>query len=386
MRSSAPLGRLGALLVFGIAALEVVIMISPFAGFFYASLQFESFLAFLSRSPMTAWLDGFFLNHSVVTTSRLLEWHRKLGVALLGLGLAGFLVSAAQVYGTKITRRGVATGLLYRFVRHPQYLCLGVAGWGLLTMWPRFLLLGTWVTMLFLYAGLARFEERRMAERFGDDYRRGAARLGAFLPGSPVRQLFEATLGRLRPLALGWAAAYAVCLGLAFSLGFAFRAYTRASAAILSRPEHRAVVVSAWPKPEAWIARVIDAALGDARVGRRLEEARGDEPVVATVLPPRYGMKGMYYKLRPGQPSTMRSGDPLMGVDPDRIQEPVEVVLSRAEKSYRERLTLDEALDVDVRLTPLAVASVVPASGEVMEVRVPLPQNAYGPRVLMPVL
>ncbi len=147
MKTSTQLGRAGALFVFGIAALEVVIMISPFAGFFYASLQFEPVLALLSASPRTAWLDGFFLNHAVVTTSRLLEWHRKVGIVLLILGLAGFLVSAAQVYGKKLTRRGVAQGLLYRFVRHPQYLCLGVAGWGLLTLWPRFLLLGIWVTM-----------------------------------------------------------------------------------------------------------------------------------------------------------------------------------------------------------------------------------------------
>ena len=96
-----------------------------------------------------------------------------------------------RVYGNKLAGRGVARGRLYRFVRHPQYLCLGVTGWGLLTLWPRFLLLGTWVTMLFLYAGLARFEERRMAERFGDDYRHWAEGRGACLPGSPVRRLFS---------------------------------------------------------------------------------------------------------------------------------------------------------------------------------------------------
>ncbi len=385
MRRSGQLGRAGALLVFGIAALEVMIMISPFAGFFYAGLQFESVLGLLSTSPLTAWLDGFFLNHAAVTTSRLLEWHRKLGIGLLVGGLAGFLVSAGQVYANKITGRGVAKGLLYRFVRHPQYLCLGVAGWGLLTVWPRFLPLGIWVTMLFLYAGLARFEERRMAERFGDEYLRWAERRGAFVPGSPVRRLFEATFGRLRPRALGWAAAYAVCLALAVSLGFALRAYTRAHVATLSRPEHRAVVVSAWPKREAWLAKIFDAAVSDASVRQRLEEARGDEPVVATILPPRYGMKEMYYILPPGQASATGRRGPEMGVDPDSVDEPVEVVLSRAEKAYRERLALDEALDAGVRLIPLAVVSIAPASGEVTAVQIPLPQNRWGSSVVMPV-
>jgi protein-S-isoprenylcysteine O-methyltransferase Ste14 len=385
MRSSTKLGRAGALLLLAIPALEVLIMISPFAGFFYASLQFEPILGLLSRSPWTAWLDGFFLNHALVTASLLLEWHQKAGLVLMGLGLAGFLVSAAQLYGNKILGRGVATGLLYRFVRHPQYLCLGVAGWGLLTQWPRFLLLGIWVTMLFLYAGLARFEEQRMAARFGEAYRCFANTRGAFLPGSPVRRFFQATFGKLRPRALGWAVAYVVCLGLTFSLGFALRAYTRASVATLSRPEHRTVVMSAWPKPESWMARVIDVALSDPRIRERLEEAAGGKPVVATILPPRYGMKGMYYKLPPGQASGMRNGGPLMGVDPDRVDEPVEVVLSQAEKPYREHLELEDALDADVRLTPLALVSVAPAKGEVTSVRIPLPQNHWGPQVIMSV-
>jgi len=200
---SGQLGRLGAALVLGVAAAEVLIMISPFAGFFYARLRFEPLLQLLSRSPATAWLDGFFLKHAVVTKSTLLEWHWWAGLILLVVGALGFLVSAIQVYGKKILKRGVAQGLLYRFVRHPQYLCLGVAGYGLLVTWPRFLLLGIWVTMLFLYTGLARFEERRMEGRYGEEYRKFAATRGAFLPGSPIRRLFDRTFGRIRPRALG---------------------------------------------------------------------------------------------------------------------------------------------------------------------------------------
>lgn len=384
MRSSTPLGRLGALVVLGIAAAEVLIMISPFAGFFYASLQFEPVLGFLSTSPLTAWLDGFFLNHAVVTRSLLLEWQRNVGLGLIVVGLAGFVVSAVQVYGNKIRKRGVARGFLYRFVRHPQYLCLGVAGWGLLTMWPRFLLLGIWVTMLFLYAGLARFEERRMEERFGDDFRRFADARSGFLPGSPVHRSFEATFGKLRPRALGWATAYVFCLALAFSLGFAARAYTRASTAILIEPQHRTVVVSAWPKPEQWMANVVRAAWSHEEVQRRLREARGDAPIVTTILPPRYGMKGMYYKLPPGQ-AAAEGKSPIMGVDPDTTDEPVELVFARAEKAYTRALALEEALNVDVRLTPLVVVSIVPESGEVTSVRVPLPRNAWGPNVVMPI-
>lgn len=385
MKATGQLGRWGALVVLGLGAAEVIIMISPFAGFFYASLQFDPLLGFLSRSPLTAWLDGFFLNHSVVTSSWVLEAQRQIGLALFLAGLLGFVVSAVQVYGNKLAAGGVAMGGLYRLVRHPQYLCLSVAGWGLLTAWPRFLLLGFWVTMLFLYAGLARFEERRMQERFGDSYRSFAATRGAFLPASPVRRLFETTFGRLRPRPLAWALAYAFCLVLAFSLGFALRATTRANTAVLVQPAQKTVVVSVWPQPEEWMRQIYEAAATDARVVGRLSETQGEEPLVATILSPRYAMSGMYYKMAGDQGEEAGHG-PLMGVDPDSVDEPVEVVFSRAEKPYRETLSWQEALDVDVRLTPLVIADVLPSTAEVTRVRIPLPQNVYGPNVVMPLL
>lgn len=219
MSVTSQIGRLGAILALGIAAAELFIMISPFAGLFFTSLRYESLLGVLSQSGLPAWLDGFFLNHSVVTTSPVLEGQRWIGRYLFALGIWGFVLCALQVYGNKIFRRGIARGLLYRFVRHPQYLCLAVAGWGLLTKWPWFLLLGVWVTMLLLYAGLARFEELRMTARFGDAYEQYKVSKGAFLPGRPVHRLFEATFGKLRPRFLGWVVAYVVCLVLAGLLG-----------------------------------------------------------------------------------------------------------------------------------------------------------------------
>ena len=409
LKTRSQMGRWGAILVVGLAASEVLIMISPFAGFFYTGVQFEPFLGVLSLSPLTAWLAGFFLNHSVITTSRLLEWHRAIGLYLLSLGFWGFLISAAQVYGNKLLGRGVATGLLYRFSRHPQYLSLAVAGWGLLTIWPRFLLLGLWITMLFLYAGLARFEEHRMEERFGDDYRRYARSRGAFLPGNPVRRLFEASFGRLRPRPLGWVTAYALCLTMAFLLAGALRTYTRSHTVILERAEARMMVISTWPQSEEWASRIIDAALADPEVREQLGES-ADRPLVATILPAGYIMKGMYYteptdadENRPsgGMMETVKRLSRLavmflvpidgvtrppnfMGIDPDVSTEPVEVVFSQAQKPYKDLLRLEEALDASVLLTPLVVAEVPPSGGPVGTVRIPLPQNRWGPRVIMP--
>ncbi len=400
------ISRLGAVMVLGVAAAELLIMISPFAGLFFTSLRFESLLGVLSQSRLTFWLDGFFLNHAVLTTSPVLEGQRWLGRYLFALGIWGFVLCALQVYGNKIFRRGIARGLLYRVVRHPQYLCLAVAGWGLLTIWPRFLLLGVWVTMLFLYAGLARFEEMRMTQRFGDAYVQYKASKGAFLPGSPVHRLFETTLGRLRPRFFSWVIAYVVCLALVFSAGFGLRALTRAHAAIVFKPEHQIAVISAWPKPDGWIHDVVAAALQDDRVRDRLDEARQGNPVVATILPPRYVMRGMYYyrsyyhltmqylsfrrlrriALRHLLPVKGFGRENIMGMDPDTGNEAVQIVFSRAEKPYKTTLPLTESLDAGVRTTPLVVASVLPSIKQVSGVFVPLAQNAWGPKVVMPLL
>ncbi len=407
MKAYGQIGRFGVLAVLGVAAAEVLIMISPFATFFYASVHFESFLGLFSKSALTAWLDGFFLNHSVVTTSSFLEWQRRIGRYLFALGLWGFFISAYQVYCNKLTRRGVAKGFLYRFVRHPQYLCLAIAGWGLLTIWPRFLLLGIWVTMLFLYAGLSRLEERRMEERFGEDYREFVKTRGSFLPGSPVRRLFEVTFGRVKPRLLGWAAVYAFCIAFAFSVAFAMRAYTGVSTSTVFEPLHNTVILSAWPQPEKWMSKAFQVAHSDKKLQKRLEEVQDAKPIVVTILPPKYIMKGMYYKKTREQGASRltlsgfsftRLGrlaayfllpwvgpKHFMGVDPDTTNEPVQMVFSRAEKPYKDDLALEEAVDVSVRLTPLVVVDLIPSSGEVTDVIIPLPQNTWGPDVVMPI-
>ncbi len=248
-----------------------------------------------------------------------------------------------------------------------------------------------------------------MEERFGETYQSFARGRGAFLPGSPARRLFEASFGRLQPRALGYLAAYAFCLALAFSFGGALRSFTRASTVIVQLPAQQAVVISAWPKSEDWVERVFASAAANDQVQERLDE-RGERPVVATILPPRYVMRGMFYTMPPSGAGTSSQGgiagivrwfgrtatsfllpvqgitrsSTFMGVDPDDSDDPIEVVFSRAEKPYKETLGFDEALDASVRLTPLVVVEVQPSTMEIMEVRVPLPQNRWGPHVVMP--
>ena len=366
-------------------------MISPFAGLFYARGSFGFLLETLSGSPYTAWLNGFFLNHSVITRSFLLEAQREIGEWMLLLGLGGFALCALRVYKRKAAGGGVVGQGVYRFVRHPQYLFLAIAGWGLLTSWPRFLLLGIWMTMLFLYAFLARFEEQRMVELYGEQYRRFAASRGSFLPGSPVRRLFEATFGRLRPRALGWASAYVVCLAMALAGAFALRSFTIASSAHLFLPERQMLVLSVWPESDAWMRRISTAAL-TAEVQQRIDAAAPGRPIVATILTPRYGMKDMFYKrARTPRASRSHAGFPsiyrtYMGRDPASTEEPVEVVFSRAERAYSSDLSLSEVFEPGILLVPIAVIAVDPKTGATAELHLPLPQNAWGANVVMPIL
>ena len=157
-------------------------MISPFAFFFYAA--FNPFLLALNQSSSTRWLTAFFLPHMVVPPNEVLTVIRISGSVFFVIGMLIFLVCAVQVYLGKLLKWGVAAKGLYAVIRHPQYLGLGLAGLGLAIMWPRFLTLMLLAVMLFLYYLLAKDEERRMINRFGDNYIAYMKRTGMFLPYS----------------------------------------------------------------------------------------------------------------------------------------------------------------------------------------------------------
>lgn len=163
-----------------VIVLEFLFMISPLALHFYAS--YGPVLNLLHKTPWTAWLTGFFLPHFSYTTSPLLNALRPLGFLLALVGLLLFLVGAVQVYGSKLFRRGAVTGGVYRLVRHPQYLALGILGLGVTLIWPRFFVLLSYLVMLLLYGVLARWEEARCIEKYGESYRAFQRRTGRFVP------------------------------------------------------------------------------------------------------------------------------------------------------------------------------------------------------------
>src|SRR5438874_6616149 len=97
-------------ILYGLVMFEVIIMISPFAFYFYTA--YAPTLKWLNHSRATAWLTGFILPHAVFTASPFLEFLRwDLGRYAFGLGLVGFFFLAAQIYGSMLFgRRIVAAG------------------------------------------------------------------------------------------------------------------------------------------------------------------------------------------------------------------------------------------------------------------------------------
>lgn len=170
-----------------IIVFEILYMISPFALYFYSA--YGPWLNLFHHSRHTAWLTGFFLPHFSHTTSPALNMLPKLSDPLVWVGVAVFALGFVQIYTAKILRRGAVTGGLYKLIRHPQYVALAIVGLGTLIHWPRVLVLLMFVTMLFLYYFLARHEEERCVQKFGDSYRAYQAQTGMFFPGGLFKRL-----------------------------------------------------------------------------------------------------------------------------------------------------------------------------------------------------
>jgi hypothetical protein len=68
--------RSSVVILYLLIGLEIVIMISPFAAYFYAG--YGPLLNTLYAFPATAWLTGFFLPHAVVSQSVVLNFINSL--------------------------------------------------------------------------------------------------------------------------------------------------------------------------------------------------------------------------------------------------------------------------------------------------------------------
>ena len=273
-----------AIVLYFMIALEVLIMISPFATFFYAA--FNPLLLWFAEWPQTRWLAAFFLPHMVLPPGLFLQAIRVAGSVLFVGGAVMFLVCAGQVYSHKLLGLGPVEGGVYRWIRHPQYLALATAGLGLAILWPRFLTVVLWTLMVGVYYLLARDEERRMVNTFGDQYGRYMARTGMFMPWAAdlAAQPPPGPSRWLRPL-IGFVVLVALTVGGAFVL----RAYTVAELPLWSSGSVTAIAVL--PGDSVMLEHRMSAILELPGIKSRLEKISG--PVLVYLVPRDYVMQGM---------------------------------------------------------------------------------------------
>ncbi len=264
--------RPAALLAYAAFVLEILFMISPAALYFYS--VYGPVLNFLHRTPATTWLTAFFLPHYSTTGNAVLDNLSTVGFVLALVGVLGFSVGFVQIYGAKILGRGAVGGGIYRVIRHPQYTALLVAGLGTVLMWPRFLVLVSFVTMFFVYGALARHEERVCRARFGDAYREIEERTGRFLPRA-VERFWPL---RLEGTRAGVACGLAVALSVGAGLGLRAWSLERVSAVF----RHDLAILSPAQLPAATLQDAVDLVRSDPRVQ---DMSQAEAKLLAYVLP-----------------------------------------------------------------------------------------------------
>jgi len=121
------------------------------------------------------------------------------GYGLLFVGLGIFFQGWRELYRARQQNRLATTGL-YGLVRHPQYtgLFLGLFGEGVVH-WPTLFSVGLFPVIVLVYGLLARSEEKKVTEQFGDEYRAYQRRVPMFIPRpGQWRQLIEHSSGEDR--------------------------------------------------------------------------------------------------------------------------------------------------------------------------------------------
>lgn len=381
------------ILSYGLIALEIIIMISPFAFYFY-SFYGPSLKGFYAL-PATRWLTAFFLPHILLSNNVILNTLDRIASYLFPLGLWIFLIGAIHVYGSKLLRKGPVTKGLYAFVRHPQYLGLIISGLGLLLFWPRFFILVMYVTMVFIYYHLARHEERIMEKRYGEAYVDYKRKTGMFLPGLLENQLSSLTrrLGfRKRPSLI---LAYGVSLLLALGFAFILREYSKRYIPSFQVGEGGPRVIYSYPREESEMQRVIGVALNDEKTKLLLNGSKGGQKAsyLVHIVPSIHGM----HRLIATADQTLKKPErfdwdalrfpigllvpPIGGSHHQSCQDQEEkfkVIFSVLSSSHGGEADISEALDINTVRTPLFLVEVDSEAGTVLSVKETMPRHYWG--------
>lgn len=272
---------LSAWLMYVVIVFEILFMVSPAALYYYSAYSLP--LNALASSPYTSWLTQYVLPHFTYHQSTIGAHMVAVSWPLIVLGLLMFLWGFCQIYYAKFTGKQEVTGGLYRYIRHPQYTGLAIAGLGTTFFWSRFLVVIGYVTMLFLYVALARYEEHRCTTLYGERYRDYLRKTGRFLPQSWTRWLPQKNWSTSQVFVL-----YLVTLVLAVAGGWKLKQQVINEMMVLNLDRVTAVVLA--PMDEVRAQRVLEVAV---------QNIETTEPRLAYVVPgnwniPELGIKPDY--------------------------------------------------------------------------------------------
>lgn len=378
--------------------LEIVMMISPFAGYFYAG--YGPLLDFLYGFKATSWLTGFFLPHAVMAKSNLLNFLNTLGRSLFSFGLIAFFIGAVQIYSSKILRKGVVSSILYRWVRHPQYLFLAISGLGLLLFWPRFIILILYISMLFIYYLLAKNEEDRMLKQHGDSYAEYMQHTSMFVPGKPGGKIFHMFFGSIKSPRLALAVSFGLILIFSILAAFGLRRYTISQISNIYLPEKQIMAVSIVPRSDQAMKNALNVVFEDSRVSSILSDYRqkGHKGFLVHLMPAHYRMQGLFIapfnsKEGPARRSSWRNVTgfvfPFLSTSNHREMmgrmnsDKVRLIFSQLTWPDGQYATADKALNFSVKHLPLLKVDVDLEHHSVLNVEKTLKRNFWG-RMPMP--
>jgi len=259
------------IIAYCLIGIEIIIMISPFALYFYS--VYGPILQFISEHPAISWTTEFFLPHMVFVDDPLILGISYLQIFLV-IGLLLFFSAAVPLYYGRVTKRGVVRTSFYSKIRHPQYLFLGISGFGLLLYWPRFIILIMYVTMLFVYYILARNEERRMNAECPGNYETYMKNTPMFLPGEPGGKIYTILFGRIKPKWLGIAMAYVVTLVISLLVAVGIRDYTISQLPVVET--RTLTLLPVFPRPRAEVAELYEKLVSSQEVQPYLDEMKPD--------------------------------------------------------------------------------------------------------------
>jgi len=277
----------GSIIVFFIMAFEVMIMISPFAFFFYS--VFNPIFKWLDQYTATKWLTSFFLPHMIFPPTLFLQMVRILGSVFFIIGALSFIICALQVYLGKIFKWGIVNKGLYTHIRHPQYLSLGIWGIGMSILWPRFIVLASLSLMFILYYLLAKDEERRMLNQYGASYKQYMNNAGMFFPKFIESRVALSGRFAANPL-MKSAVISTIIITVVIGTGFLLRIVTLNSLLLASK--NNITFVSMLPEDNGLTASTLNDIIKVQTTGK-LDSLKDNKDYLGYLMSPDYIMQGM---------------------------------------------------------------------------------------------